>query len=278
MSDESKIVTAIIRVEGGLADDGLIGIHDAGRMITGLARSINIVAHAFANENTVRQRANTADGSQTYIRASMKGCFEEQIEVHFTKATTAKIGKSVIANQFWDYLTWSWKHTLGKDRVSSSRFIDRIMESESDAPILDELSEALEVSLAEVHSPITHDERCQIILARPRVGDVLLLDQSSLDYLKNQVEDTQRFTISANVTKFNLLSGYGRLYSDIDGEIISFKLEHNEDQRVRDLVIKSMSQKSGGNAGKMNFLVTATRSVHGIVKKYKVFDVLEKRG
>jgi hypothetical protein len=275
MSDESKIVTAIIRVEGGRADDGLIGIHDAGNMITGLARSINIVAHAFANENEVRQRANTAAGSQAYIRASTKGCFEEQIEVHFTKATTAKMGKSVLVDHFWDYLTWSWVYTLGKSPVASSRFLDRIMES--DSPILDELSEALEVSLVDVHSPIVHDERCQITLARPRVGDVLLLDRSSLDYLKNQVEDNVRFNISANVTKFNLLSGYGRLFSDSDGVIISFRLENKDDQRVRDLVIKSMSQRSEGNAGKMSFLVSATRSAHGVVKKYRVFDVLEKR-
>jgi hypothetical protein len=47
-----KDISALIRIEGGIADDGKIDIYDAAGFINGLARSINIVAHAFAGASS----------------------------------------------------------------------------------------------------------------------------------------------------------------------------------------------------------------------------------
>jgi hypothetical protein len=273
MPQKIKAVTAILRIEGGYADEGLIDIHDAGEMITGLARSMNIIAHALGNDNEVRQRASSATGAKTYIRASTKGCFEEHIEVHFDQSVLDKIGASVVTNHFWSYLVWSWGHTIGNTPGDLPPFITRI--ADLDYPVLDELSEVLEGSLLSVHAPLVTDSGCTIFIGRPRIGDILSFNSDSLAFLKNQTEDRSYSYIKANVTKFNILSGYGRIYSDQDGTTVAFKLENKDDQRTRDLVIKSMARRSEGNAGKMRFKVIATRGVHGNVKKYKVFDVLE---
>lgn len=44
---EVKEVNLILRLEGGVADEGLLDIYDAANTITGLARAVNLVAHFF---------------------------------------------------------------------------------------------------------------------------------------------------------------------------------------------------------------------------------------
>lgn len=53
---EVKEVSLILRVEGGVADEGLLDVYDAASTITGLARTVNLVAHAFANDEEVRTK------------------------------------------------------------------------------------------------------------------------------------------------------------------------------------------------------------------------------
>jgi hypothetical protein len=89
MTTAEKELSANVRVEGGIADKGVLDMYDAAGLIHGLARSLNIVAHSFANDEEIRSRANTATGVQTLIHSSKKGCFEEKIDVRFSK----KLGK-----------------------------------------------------------------------------------------------------------------------------------------------------------------------------------------
>jgi hypothetical protein len=275
MSKNSKIVSASIRVEGGLADKGLIDIHDASIMMMGIARSLNVVAHAFANSNEIRKRASTAAGSQTFIRAAEKGCFEEHIEVHFEQATVRKIGESVISGHFWDYLIATWGKAIGLESDIDSPYLQRLLKS--DDLFIDELAEALEEPFQDLHRPITRNNVCKIILARPRKGDVLTFNNESRAFVVTQEVESKQSYVVGNVTRFNILSGYGRLYSDSEQRVMSFLLEHTNDTRMQGLIVKSMQQRTQGDGGKMHFLVSRTVSANGVVKKYTVYDVLEKR-
>ena len=106
MTDEAKDLSMLFRVEGGSADDGRLDLHDASAMLLGLARAVNITAHAFANDNDLRTRANTAKGAQAFVHSSRKGCFEEQIDIVFDKRVVQANGHSVLARNFWDYMDY----------------------------------------------------------------------------------------------------------------------------------------------------------------------------
>lgn len=51
-----KEVSLILRIEGGIADEGLLDAYDAANTIYGLARAINLISHAFSNKEEVRKR------------------------------------------------------------------------------------------------------------------------------------------------------------------------------------------------------------------------------
>lgn len=271
----SKKVSLILRIEGGFADNGILDIYDAADTIYGLARATNIIAHSFANEEKVRTRASSAQGSQTFIHSSKKGCFEEQIDIKFDHTVVKKMGHSVLANNFWDYMTCSWSAAIGKPQDPTTTYVQRLLTKDKD--FLYVMSEVLEKPMQKIHEPIKRESEVKIILMRPRIGDILTLDQASLDYVT--VRDKQESTsyIVGNVTRYNVLSDFGRLYSDKEGRVISFSMANRNDARVRSLAIKSMQEKAHDEEGKMNFKVSAVVSAQDVVKRYIVHDILPIR-
>jgi len=267
---QEKEVRVVIRLEGGLADDGILDLYDAADTIKGLARSINIVAHSFANDEEVRTRANSAHGSQAFIHSSKKGCFEEQIDIRFNKKTIDKIGHSVLANNFWDYLICCWSAAIGETPEPSTPFVQKILKKDPD--FFHVIADALETPMKDLHESIRRESEIKIFLERPRIGDVLELNEGSQKYVTIREEKKETAYIVGNVTRYNVLTDFGRLYSDEEHRVISFRLA-DTDLRMRGLCLKSMQEKDNENGGKLSFKVSEVVSALNVVKRYVVHDI-----
>jgi hypothetical protein len=256
-----KEISAIMRVEGGIADEGLIDIYDASTMLYGLARSLNIVGHAFANDEEVRSRANNARGVQTLINSSRKGCFEEQIDIRFSNNVATRMGQSVIGNNFWDYLQYSFHAAVGTTYEATTSHLRKIISKDAEYQYI--IGDALESALLDLHKPVSRGPDVKIIFSRPRVGDIF-------EYVSLREEKTQKFTLTGNVTRYNVLSDFGRLYSDEQKRVISFKLANPNDAGM---VVQSMQDHVKGDSGKLYFTVTEVINSQGEVKRYIVHNV-----
>lgn len=268
-----KEISLILRLEGGIADEGLLDVYDAANTIYGLARAVNLVSHAFANEEEVRKKNQNAHGAKAFVHSSKKGCFEEQIDIRFDEKITKKIGHSVMANVFWDYITWTWSHSVGQQYEPETFQVKKIA-SKNDLFIY-EISDALESPMQLMHRAVARDSNVTVFLSRPRVGDALKFGQDTLDYVSTREEQTETEYIIGNITRVNVLSHFGRLFSDEEGRVVSFELAHPDDTRVRGLSLKSMQEHNEGNAGKMYLKVSKIVSAQGVVKRYIVHDILE---
>lgn len=267
---EEKEVSALLRVEGGTADDGILDLHDGARTIMGIARGINIASHAFANDDQIRTRADGAHGVQTFIHSSMKGCFEERIDIRFHPKTIKKIGPSKLVNSFWDYLTCCWSAALGLPFKPETPFVEAAIRRDSE--FIHEIADALESAMRELQRPITTDETVSITLARPRKGDVLTMNSHTRDFVTVREVKSEKRTIQGNITRFNVLSDFGRLYSDDDGKVISFEISGSSGTRVKKLVVDSMARRVDGRTGKLILKVSSVESAQGIVKRYVIHD------
>lgn len=279
-----KEITFFLRIENGLADEGKIDIHDAGETITGAARVTNLINHSFANDNVFRSKNHSADGSKTFVHSSLKGCFEEKIEVVFDERVVETIGSSVIADHYFDYFQCALSAAVGEEPTPTGSFVKKILRNEKTEALFEEMATCIEAPLIEMLKTIAREDNVVVSIHRPRVGEIFKFDSNSYDFLKQTIEEDQHTYIVGNVTKFGYLNGYGRLYSDKEQRIISFRLVHKDEQRYSDLALKSMSlgkkQKQGQKAfdfekGKMNFKVTRALSANGRVKYYLVHDILE---
>lgn len=266
-----KEVSAIIRVEGGIADEGMLEIYDAAAMIHGIARAINIVAHSFSENEEIRVKAHNAHGVKTLLHSSKKGCFEEQVDIVFSKKLASRIGHSVIVNNFWDYLTYCWSAAVGLEHTPTSSHLKKIVGKDEDFGYI--IGDALESAMQDLHKPISRDGKSKIILERPRLGDILELNAKTRDYVTTRVEKTEVFEIIGNVTRFNVLSDFGRLYSDSEQRIISFKLTEARSNAMQKLVVQSMQDRVGGKAGKLKFFASQVLSSQGQVKRYIVQNI-----
>lgn len=271
MSD--KEISLIFRLEGGIADDGLLDVYDAANTIYGLARAVNLVSHSFLNGEEVRKKNQNAHGAKAFIHPSKKGCFEEQIDIRFENKSVQKIGHSVLANTFWDYLNWTWHAAVGFSYQPQTPQVKKI--SDKNDLFIYEISDALESPMQLIHRAIAHDSSMKAFLSRPRIGDSLELTSDTLDYVSIREEQTQTEYILGNITRVNVLSQFGRLFSDEEGRVISFELANPDDKRVRGLALKSMQSHNEGETGKMHLKVTKIVSAQSVVKRYVVHDILE---
>ncbi|MFJ1471057.1 DUF7946 domain-containing protein [Massilia orientalis] len=266
-----KQVSLLVRIEGGVADEGRIDLHDAAGFVNGLARATNIVAHAFANDGDIRRKAQGAHGAKAYLHSSRKGCFEEQVDIVFEDKVVADVGHSVLTNVFWDFLTWTWSAAIGAEYEPQTPRVRRI--SEANDVFIDEIADMLEAPMKSLHKSLEADRSMTMYLSRPRGDDIIKFTHDSLDYVTTREELTETKYITGNVTRFNVLSNHGRIYSDVEKRVLSFVLAES-DTRLSGLAITSMQAKNDGDDGKMHFKVGKIISAQGVTKRYKVYDIL----
>jgi len=270
---EVKEVNLILRLEGGVADEGLLDIYDAANTITGLARAVNLVAHSFSNNEEVRTKNQSAKGAQAFVHSSRKGCFEEQVDIRFDEKIAKKVGNTVLVSVFWDYLTWVLSNSVGLEIKPTTSYVKKI--AEKNELFIHEISDALESPMLLIHRAIVRDENVKVFFNRPRVGDTLSLGSETLDYVTTREVSAGSEYIVGNVTKVNILSHFGRLFSDEEDKVVSFALAHPDDHRLKGLSLKSMQEHNDGLPGKVHLRVRKIISAHGVVKRYIVEDILE---
>lgn len=260
-----------ISYDGGSAADGLLDIYDAGISIHGLSRSLAITTHAFIHEGEIRRRAERARGAKIYISPPRHGSFEEVVKIVLSHDATAAIGYSVVAAAFWDFLKWTWSAAVGKEEEPTTSYVKKIAERKE--PFLGEIATVLESSMAELHRPIGSDEQITIDVIRPRVGTILTLDRETLQYVSTRSESDVIENVSVNVTKYNILSGFGRFYDDAEGRTVSFEIDQEMATEEKRLLTWSLDQRSQGNGGKLLVDVTRVLNARDELKRYKVTSV-----
>lgn len=267
---EDKDLSILLRIEGGTADSGVLDIYDAANTMYGMARAVNLVSHAFSNDGKIKKRCDTASGAQAFVHSSIKGCFEEQVDLYFTPKVRNKIGKSVISNVFWDYLTWCWSASNGVIYEPQTPYVKKFMKK--DREFIYEMADILESPMQYIHKAIRRNNDVNIFISRPRVGDVLKLSSETFNFVTTREESNKKEIIEGNVTRFNVLSDFGRLFSDNENRVVSFEMIKGT-KLMKRLAIDSMKDKISDKDGKLQFKVTKVISGQGIVKRYLVHDI-----
>lgn len=269
----NKIISFIFRVEGGSADEGRLDLYDASETMNGLARTLNVVTHAMANDGEIREHAHRATGVKTFIHSSEKGCFEEKIDIDFDKSSVDAIGSSVISKAFFDLLEGTLSVAVGESYDPKTYTLKKLLIENS--TILEEIADSIDEAIKKLHRTIKSNPDIKIYFERPRVGDFFELNKETLDFVTTTDETIEQEEITGNITRFNSISDFGRLYSDEVGFIVSFRIAEKNNKRVRLLAVKSMKEMIEGNDGKLKLRVTKILNTKGMVKKYIVHDIYD---
>ncbi|UTY57394.1 hypothetical protein [Massilia sp. erpn] len=269
--NEKKTLDIVVRYDGSTADSGQLNLFQAAESLDGIARVVNVVVHAFANDGDIRERLTTPEGAETYLSAAKKGCFEETVTVVFDASTVEKIKPTVLIGNFWDFLTASISAAIGRDYDPDTPMVKKIMDKNE--TFFEEVAEELENSLLRLHRPIKSKGAETITFYRPKVGDAVQLDRASLVYVSVRDQEPELSYWIGNVTKYNSLTGYGRAYLDQFGITIPFKIDRfKENISARRAATASMNEREHEEGGKRRIGAYAVRNSLGNLKRITISE------
>lgn len=251
------------RYENGTADTGQLDLYDGAVSLEGIARAITIATHALVN-GEIRTRADSAHGAKFYIRAPQRGSFVYEAVIFVTGAVTSGV--------FYDFIKYALKEAVGKlDEVADQ---PRPGVQSRLEPTIGELPATLESALIAVHRPIRQDPTMTLDVTKPR-GEVLVsFNEETAIYLEPRTAHIPD-PVVGNVTRYNTLSRWGKLYDRSERRIISFFLEKDVTERERSLITWSLHENNLNREGTLYLKVEATVSANDRVKRYTVSAVSE---
>lgn len=256
----------------GDAEHGMLDMYDASVSLQGFARALSITGHALLNNGEIRKKGNRIEGGRLLISPPRRGSFEELVT--FVITNKEAIGASIAAAAFYDLIKWTWSKTLDlayEPQTPHVRKLDERIE-----PFIGEIEEALESPLEQAHRPIRQNEEMVVSIKRRRAGEIIQLNSDTLASVSLHTEDNI-VQVAGNVTRYNILSGFGRFYDDSLAKTVSFKVMDNVSAEQKQLLTWSMHYAQAEQGGKLLLDVRRVMSAKGNIKRYLVYGISLKQ-
>lgn len=264
-----KQIEIVIRYEGEGADSGQLNLYDGARSYYGLARVINLITHAFANNDEVRKKLTKPENATTTLGPAKKGCFEQTIIVSLAQKVVDKIGLSVINSHYWDYLAYALATATDQQYAPQSSYLKKLLKDIDKEIAFDELAEVLEKPLQYTLRPVSSHSATTVSFVRPKVGEILTMDQRTFEYVNTNDVEENSIDLEGNITRYNILSGYGRAYIDQFKRTVPFSIDNFENNRIAHAAATSSMNAGVENAtlGKRRLKVQRVVNATGNVKR-----------
>lgn len=247
-----------IEYEHGSADDNRLDLYDGSSSLMHLSRLFILCAHAYRNES-VTTHATGSSGFKSYLLVPRRGSFIQEVLIDF-------LG-NISAQMFGAYVMYMVNESLGnrdEDNEPSARLRKKI-EPTFDLPYI------IENPVREAHKPIEDDKNMSISAYCDR-NRIFSLDQKTLE-LTRIINDPEVIYVAGNVTRFNAISMWGKVFDKEKEVIIPFLLDRNLNDKQKSLITWSLSQTTIGLSGDIQLRVTTVKSPLGVIKRYNITDV-----
>ena len=269
MSD--KEIKFDIRYTGGSASNNKLDLYDASNSILGFSRALAITSHALITGGDLRVRGSSVPNVKTYLHPPKKGSFIETVSIVFQEPAVIALGTSVVVSAFWAMLEYSWKIATGQEHTPTNHTVNKIIR---DNDLLDvELINFLETPLQQIHRPILAHNDMKIQINRPRKGKIIEFDFLTKEYVHSSVNAGIQEDIKGNVTKYNILTGYGRVFVDELEKTIPFNIDKSKLSVNEEEIIKWSLYKASNlnySAGKILFSAEIIKDKQDKIKRYTI--------
>lgn len=240
------------------------------KSMRGLARALAISTHALNSKGEIRHRVESIPDVDFYLHPGQKGSLIEIISIVFSDPIAQSIGTSVVGAAFWDMINYSWRHATGSNPEPTHSRNKKIIKDKEE--FANEISDALEIPLQEFHAPIHGDNRISIQIKKPRGEVILELNNDTYNYVTSINEGGVRLDIRGNVTKYNILSGYGRFYDEIEDKTIPFHLSKEMTTAKKGVLTRSLHFAGQQAEGKILIDAQVILTKLNQVKRYIIID------
>lgn len=246
--------------EHGTADDHRLDLYDGAKSLEGIARAITITTNALLN-GEIRTRADAAHGAEFYVHAPRSGSFIYEAAIY--------VGGAITTGIFYDFLKYAFNEAIGRlDDAPIRPSLQKRIE-----PTMGELPAVLESALLDVHRPLMQSPDMRLKVSRPR-GEVLVTFDRETGLNLRPHNETLAEPVLGNVTRYNTLSGWGKLYDRSEERVISFNLSPELSAHERSLITWSLHESNLQREHYLYFKVVALRTAsQNRTKRYFISQV-----
>ncbi|MFA8434035.1 MAG: hypothetical protein ACEPOZ_05920 [Marinifilaceae bacterium] len=266
---QTKEVRFDIRYTGGEAEENKLDLYNASNSILGLSKALAISTHALVSKGEVRKNGATIPNVKLYLHPPKKGSFVESVSVFFENAAVQAIGISTISAAFWAMLEYSFKIATGQDCDVVNPTVKKIIREKD---LIDlELADVLEKPLQQLHRPIKGGAGMNIEINRPRKGTVINFDSATKNYVFSTIQAGIKDDLVGNVTKYNIITGYGRFYDDELERTLPFNIDKDKISVEHELLIRwSLFNADFDDGGKICLTASVVNDKANNAKRYIV--------
>jgi hypothetical protein len=244
------------------------------KALEGTSEIITVLTNTILNREVVT-KIPSIEGIAASFRTSYEGSFRQRFLLKITgdeqKRSYDAIGEGAFLDVMSFYLT---RPSLTPYEFNYKRAARIVKELEPDHRYL---MKRLYGPLLKVHKPI-EEQNYSVQLKRSSRRNLATYDLTTLANLTIERADNERIIIEASITRFNRLTGTGRLILEEDSESVSFEpallwRDFPADQK-RKLSRNLDVNTDADNFSRLRLEVTTIRNFLGEIKKYCLHRVI----
>ncbi|MFC7369197.1 hypothetical protein [Vreelandella zhaodongensis] len=253
--------------KGGIYDSNVSDLYDGIEALDGFSKMLHITTHAYINQEVIR-KATALKGAKIYRTASRPGSFVEVINVVLEHPVEA-IATKVVYDGLYDFVKYVGAKAIGKAYSPKNRKVKKLVRDE---PFISALNDSVRKPVKEMHRPIVTDRNVRVEVGKPRTP-LLLFNEDSYLYLKEERLLDLEENLSCNVTKMNTLSPHGRIYLDSERKTVSYEADDGLSFSEGLLLSKSLDDTKNRRNNKINIDVRKLVDGNGRLLKIFIYGV-----
>lgn len=195
-----------------------LDFYHGSKALEGTSEAIAVLSNAILNREVVT-KVPSIEGINAIFRNSYEGSFGQRFELKIVgdrqKDNYRRIGERAFFEVMGFYLTRPLMTDFEFTMLKSRRIVDELSEHHSS------IMKRLYNPFLKLHKPI-EEQHYSLSIKRART-QIVRYDELSLVNLTKEIIDDNRIIIQASITRFNRLTGTGRMILEEDSESVSFE-------------------------------------------------------
>ena len=262
-----------VTIGSGEAEFEELDFYYGAKAIEGTSEVVSLVADTILNR-TLTKQIPSIEGIRANFKKSFVGSFGQRFELNITGTEQVRVLEWLGEDGFFQIM----QHYIGQAVGVDYEITNPIALSWANTYIEDDvdLIQKIRNPLLRLHKPI--ERQGYKIKLNKRRTTISTFNDSTFQYLSHEITEAEPVTIAAVITRFNKLTGTGRLILGADEKSISFAPARSWrifPQRQRKFFSRNLDLNNGSeNFTPINLEVIRVLGRNDVVKHYKINRVI----